>query len=245
MNDGVLLIHAFPLDARMWEAQRLGPATLAPDLPGFGMAPSGGPVMTMAAAAARCLEAVDAAGLDRVVVCGLSMGGYVAFELWRGARDRIAGLVLANTRAGADTPEAAQGRRDLAERLGREGNVLAANPPPLLAADASEELQQRVKGWVADQTAGAIAAAALGMAERADSTPDLPGIDVPTLVITSDGDRLIPAELTTPMADQIPGARLELLSGVGHLSNVEAPDRFTELLRGHVAACGIEPEGHP
>jgi pimeloyl-ACP methyl ester carboxylesterase len=241
MSDGLLLIHAFPLDGRMWEAQRLGPHTVAPDLPGFGMAPSAGPTMTMAAAAARCLGAVDAAGLDRVVVCGLSMGGYVAFELWRQARERIAGLVLANTRAGADTPEAAQGRRDLATRLRADGNVLAAAPPPLLAEDAGEELQERVKGWIADQSAEAIAAAALGMAERPDSTTDLAGIDVPTLVITADGDRLIPADLTTPMADAIVGARLVVLEGVGHLTNVEAPDRFTELLREHLAACGIAP----
>jgi 3-oxoadipate enol-lactonase len=77
------------------------------------------------------------------------------------------------------------------------------------------------------------------MAERPDSTGDLPGIDVPTLVVTADGDRLIPADLTTPMAEQIPGARLELLPGVGHLTNVEAPGRFTSLLREHVTACGI------
>jgi 3-oxoadipate enol-lactonase len=165
----------------------------------------------------------------------------VTFELWRQARDRIAGLVLANTRAGADTPEAAGGRRDLAERLRKEGNVLATNPPPLLAEDAPEELQQRVKGWISDQSAEAIAAAALGMAERPDSTADLAGIDVPTLVITADGDRLIPADLTTPMAEAISGARLEVLRGAGHLTNVEAPDRFTALLREHVAACGIRP----
>jgi 3-oxoadipate enol-lactonase len=239
MSDGLLLVHAFPLDARMWERQRFGVSTVAPDLPGFGMTPSAGPTMSMAVAAEHCLQAADAAGLERFVVCGLSMGGYVTFELWRRARDRIAGLVLANTRAGADTPEAAAGRRDLAERLRKEGNVLAENPPPLLAEHAPEELQQRVKGWVADQSAEAIAAAALGMAERPDSTGDLAGIDVPTLVITSDGDRLIPADLTTPMAEQIGGARLEVLSGVGHLTNVEAPDRFTALLREHVVASGV------
>lgn len=239
MSDGLLLVHAFPLDARMWERQRFGATTVAPDLPGFGMTPSAGPTMTMALAADHCLQAAAAAGLDRFVVCGLSMGGYVTFELWRRAKDRIAGLVLANTRAGADTPEAAAGRLDLAARLRSEGNVLAENPPPLLAENAPEELQQRVKGWVADQSAEAIAAAALGMAERPDSTGDLAGIDVPTLVITSDGDRLIPADLTTPMGDQIRGAHVEVLQGVGHLSNVEAPDRFTELLREHVASCGI------
>ena len=241
MSDGLVLIHAFPLDARMWEGQRLGSHTVAPDLPGFGMAPSGGPTMSMADAAAACLGVADAAGLDRFVVCGLSMGGYVAFELWRTARERIAGLVLANTRAGADTSEAAQGRRDLAARLRSEGNILAMTPPPLLAEDAPEELQERVRGWIGDQTAAAIAAAAEGMASRVDSTPDLAGIDVPTLVLTSEGDRLIPPDVSAPMADAIPGARLEVLPAVGHLSNVEAPARFTELLRGHVAACGVEP----
>jgi len=240
MSDGVLLVHAFPVDARMWEAQRaIGPTVVAPDLPGFGAAPMGGEVLTMADAAEHCLAAVDAAGLDRVVVCGLSMGGDVTFELWRRAPERIAGLLLANTRAGADTPEAADGRRALAERLRTEGNVLADAPPPLLAADAPETLQERVRGWVADQAPAAIAAAALGMAERPDSTPDLPGITVPTLVLTSEGDRLIAAEHTTPMADAIPGARLEVLPGVGHLTSVEAPERFSELLRGHAAACGV------
>lgn len=239
MSDGVLLIHAFPLDARMWDAQRVSPAVIAPDLPGFGAAPMRGDTLTMAIAAEHCLAAADAAGLDRVVVCGLSMGGYVALEVWRHAPGRVAGLILANTRAGADTPEAAEGRRGLAQRLRSEGNVLATAPPPLLAEGADVALGDRVRGWIADQSAEAIAAAALGMAERPDSTGDLPGITVPTLVITSEGDRLIPAELSTPMADQIPGARLEVLGGVGHLSNVEDPDRFTELLREHAGACGV------
>ena len=99
--DGLLLIHAFPLDARMWGGQMGGDHTVAPDLPGFGATamPDAG-VLTMASAAARCLEELDAAGLNRAVVCGLSMGGYVAFELLRTAPERIAGLVLANTRAG-------------------------------------------------------------------------------------------------------------------------------------------------
>jgi pimeloyl-ACP methyl ester carboxylesterase len=240
MSDGLLLIHAFPLDARMWAAQRLGDRVIAPDLPGFGGSASAGEVTTMAAGAGRCIEALDAAGLDRAVVCGLSMGGYVAFELWRRHPERIAGLVLANTKSGADTPEAVEGRLALAGRLRAEGNVLVDAPPPLLAADASDQLQQQVTAWIADQPAEAIAAAAAGMAERPDSTPDLAGIDVPTLVITSDGDRLIPQELTAPMAEAIPDAELLVLEGVGHLSNVEAPEAFTAALRGHVTACGVE-----
>ena len=77
------------------------------------------------------------------------------------------------------------------------------------------------------------------MAERPDSTDDLPGIDVPTLVITSTGDTLIPQEATSPMAEQVPGARLEVIDGAGHLSNLEAPDEFNRLLREHLARCGV------
>ena len=95
-----------------------------------------------------------------------------------------------------------------------------------------------MRGWVADQTAEAIAAAAEGMAARVDSTPDLSGIDVPTLVITGDGDRLIPPELSTQIAEAIPRASLTVFPEAGHLTNIEAPERFTELLHGHLARCG-------
>ena len=242
MTDGVLLIHAFPLDARMWDPQLAafgdGVPIVAPHLPGFGGTASAGEVMTMASAAERCVEALDAAGLERAVVCGLSMGGYVAFELWRAARDRFAGLILANTRSGADTEEGAAGRRALAERLLAEGNgFLAESPPPLLSEQASGQLRLRVRELIASQPAASIAAAALGMAERPDSTPDLATIDVPTLVVTSDGDTLIPASATSPMADQIPGAELAVIDGAGHLSNLEAEGAFDELLAHHLERC--------
>jgi 3-oxoadipate enol-lactonase len=241
MTTGLLLIHAFPVDAEMWGAQAGGPHTVAPHLPGFGgTPPAEDGVMTMEQAAGRCLDAIDRAGLDRAVVCGLSMGGYVAFEIWRRARGRVAGLVLANTRAGADTPEAAEARSTLAGRLRTEGNVLVGSPPPLLSADAPAQLWDTVRGWIERQPPGSIAAAALGMADRPDSTPDLETIDVPTLVVTADADTLIPQELTAPMADQIPGARLAVLPNAGHLSNVEDPTGFSDLLWAHLERCGAE-----
>lgn len=242
MTDGILLIHAFPLDARMWDAQResLGGLPLsAPHLPGFGGTGLAGDVLSMATAARRCVAALDEAGIDRALVCGLSMGGYVAFELWRTVRHRILGLVLANTRAEADAPEAAERRRDLAARLLREGNVLIASPPPLLSDGASTEIREQVRGMIAAQPVEAIAGAALGMAERRDSTPDLPQIDVPTLVITSSEDALIPADVSAPMADLIPDAQLAVIDGAGHLSNLERPGEFSELLASHVARCGL------
>jgi len=243
MADGLLLLHAWPLDARMWEPQAgalpEGLAVVMPNNPGFGGAELAGEVMTMASAAERALAALDESDIERAVVCGLSIGGYVAFEIWRRARSRVAGLVLANTRAVGDSEEAASARRALAARLRSEGNVLANEPPPLLAEDVPPALAERVRSWIADQPAEAIAAALLGMAERQDSTPDLAMIDVPTLVITSTADRLIAPEISAEMARQIPSARLESLEGAGHLSNLEAPGSFNALLVEHLAACGI------
>jgi 3-oxoadipate enol-lactonase len=243
MTDGLLLLHAWPLDTRMWEPQ-LGVLSAdvlvaAPSHPGFGGAPGAGPVTSMAACADRALAALDDAGIERAVVCGLSIGGYVTFELWRRAPERFLGMVLANTRAVADTPEQVQGRLALAARLRAEGNVLADEPPALLAPDAPTDLRERIRALVADQPAEAIAAALVGMAERPDSTPDLPGIDVPTLVVTSTADQLIAPEVSLEMASRIPGARTHTIEGVGHLTNLEAPETFTGLLAEHLAACGL------
>jgi pimeloyl-ACP methyl ester carboxylesterase len=211
----------------------------APHLPGFGGSEPAGDVMTMSAAAERALAAMGERGIDRAVVCGLSMGGYVAFEVWRRARERVVGLVLANTRAVADPPEAAAGRRALAERLRSEGNVLAEEPPALLSDGAPEELRVRVRAWIEDQSPDAIAAALLGMAERPDSTPDLATIDVPTLVLTSTEDRMIAPEVSAEMAGLIPQGRLQTIEGVGHLSNLEAPEAFDAALLEHLRVCGL------
>lgn len=240
MTTKLVLIHAFPLDHRMWGDLAAAPGVIAPDLPGFGGSPPPpGGVMTMALAADRCRRAIDLVGASRVVVAGLSMGGYVAFELWRTIPDRIAGLVLANTRAEADPPEGAQARRDLAARLRREGNVLADEPPPLVGDRADPATRARVRAWIADQSPEAIAAAALGMAERPDSTLDLAGITVPTLVIASELDTLIPPSITASIAARVPDGRLVTIEGAGHLSNVERPEVFDPLVLEHARACGV------
>jgi len=244
MTDGLLLVHAFPLDARMWEPQLSAFSDAlplsAPHLPGFGGSEPAVEVMTMRAAAERCVKELDRAGIDRAVVCGLSMGGYVGFELWRRSRERVLGLALANTRAIPDTAEGSAARRGLAERLLAEGSAFfVEDPPPLLSAAAPEDLRERVRALIADQPPGAIAAASLGMAERPDSTQDLTGIDVPTLVITSTGDTLIPPHVSSEMAERIPRAELAVIEGAGHLSNLEAPEEFNGLLEEHVERCGL------
>jgi 3-oxoadipate enol-lactonase len=243
MADGLLLLHAFPLDASMWEGQveafRDRIPVVAPSFPGFGGS-DGVDVLTMETASDAAVDAVDAMAVERMVVCGLSMGGYVALDLWRRHRGRVVGLVLANTRAGPDDDAGKERRRALAERLRAEGNAfLVESPPPLLSASAPGGLWAAVRAIIAAQPAEAIASASLGMAERPDSTPDLADIDVPTLVITSTLDALIPPEATTPMGGQIPGARLEVIEGAGHLSNMEAPAEFNRLLGEHLTRCGL------
>lgn len=242
MTTGLLLIHAFPLDARMWETQigSLGARLpiVAPHLPGFG-GTEGPEVLTMSLAAEHCVRALDEAGVETAIVCGLSMGGYAAFELWREARPRVSALVLANTRAEPDPPEGAAARRALAERLNAEGHgFLVEEPPPLLSEDAPADLRERVKALIADQTPAAIAAASLGMAERPDSVPDLPRIDVPTLVITGTADRLIPPDVTAGIAERVPDAQLLRIEAAGHLSNLEAPEAFTTALDGVLTDLG-------
>ena len=244
MTDGLLLLHAFPLAHEMWEPQidafknRL--PVVAPDAPGFGASPSAEPERWMDAAADQAADALTAAGVDRAVVVGLSMGGYVTFAFLRRHPEMVAGLVLANTRSGADSDAAREGRAALATRLRAEGNgFLADSPPPLLSGEAPEALRKRVQDSIRKQPAEAIAAAALGMAARPDSTPDLTGITVPTLVITSSADTLIPPDGTSPIAQQIPGATLVVIEGAGHLSNLEAPDKFNETLGQFIAKTGV------
>ena len=236
MTTGLLLLHAFPMDASMWQPQidglGMSMPIIAPNLPGFGGTAPADDVTSMDAMADAAANAVRAAGVDQVILCGLSMGGFGALSFWRRHRELVAGLVFANTRAGADD-EAGKGRRaDLAERLRAEGSgFLVASPPPLLSANAAATLLDRAKQIIGAQSAEGIAAASLGMAERADSTALLADIDVPVLVITSAGDTLIPPDATEEMATAIPDAQFRMIEGAGHLSNLEAPDQFNIILR--------------
>lgn len=232
----LLLIHAFPVDAGMWDDQisELGgdAHVLAPQLPGFGGTPPAGDVLTMDAAADFLAGELDRSGTDKAVVCGLSMGGYIAFSLWRRHRERIAGLVLADTRAEPDDEVGKEKRRALAEKVRAEGSGPVADaPPPLLSENADPALWDRVKQMIRRQSGEAIAAAALGMAERPDSVPILGEIDVPTTVIVGGADTLTPPEMSETLAKGITGSDLVTLEAAGHLSNLEDPDGFTSALR--------------
>jgi pimeloyl-ACP methyl ester carboxylesterase len=239
----LLLIHAFPVDATMWNDQVavLGGETdvLAPSLPGFGGAAPVGDILTIEAMADYLVEELDRAGVDRAVVCGLSMGGYAAFGMWRRHRARIAGLVLADTRAEADDEAGVDRRRQLAQNVLSQGSVwLADNPPPLLSENTSPMLWDRVKDTIRSQPPEALAAASLGMAQRPNSRPILGEIDVPTAVIVGSADTLTPPPMSEAMASAIPDAELSVLEGAGHLSNLEDPEGFVEAVRGLLRRVG-------
>jgi 3-oxoadipate enol-lactonase len=145
----------------MWESQlEAFPGALTPDLPGFGSA--SGLMTSIAEGTQAVIAAMDAESVGEAVVLGLSMGGYVALDLWRTHPDRVRGMVLANTRAEADDEVGRQKRRDLAERLRTEGSdFLVASPPPLLSEQAPPALAEQVRGTIAAQTPAAIAAASI------------------------------------------------------------------------------------
>lgn len=239
----ILLIHAFPLDASMWDEQmaaiRAEGEVLAPSLPGFGGTEPAGDVLTMDAMADFLAGELDRAGAEKALVCGLSMGGYAAFSMWRRHQERIAGLLLADTRAEADDEAGKERRRAVAEKARAEGSgPIAENPPPLLSENADPVLWERVKDVIRRQPGEAIAAASLGMAERPDSRPILPTIDVPTTIVVGSVDALTPPPMSEAMAEAIPSAELIVLEGAGHLSNLEDSGGFLSALRQLAARVG-------
>lgn len=245
----VLFIHGFPFHGGQWDEQidRLPERWrwLAPDLRGFGKSQAGagdGP-LEMDLFADDLNEFLEKQGIERAVVCGLSMGGYIAFALWRWHPERVRALVLCNTRAGADTEEAKERRRALSERVEREGSVAAADAllPNLLSERTRREqpgLVERVRAMIERTPPRTIIQAHQGLAERPDSTDLLPTITVPTLLIAGSEDRLTPPADLEFLANTIPDARLRVIEGAGHLTNLEAPTDFNRELVHFLEAVG-------
>lgn len=232
----LLLLHAFPLHSGMWRpqidalSQRF--RVIAPDVRGFGASDELPDALTMSTIAEDVWHLLDTLGVGKVVVCGLSMGGYAAFELWRRAPEVFAGLVLADTRATADTPEGREGREALAKATLAKGMAFVADDsiPKLLRNAPDPAVAADVRRIILEGRPAAVAAALRGMALRADSTPSLASIDVPTLVLVGREDAITPPSVAETMAAAIPGATLQTLEGAGHLSNLDAPEAFTAAL---------------
>jgi 3-oxoadipate enol-lactonase len=233
--DALVLLHAFPLGAGMWTPQTdafPGWRVLAPAFPGFDDVP---PVAapSMAAFVEHVWRVLDEAGVARAVLCGVSMGGYAAFEAWRQAPGRVAGLVLADTRAEADTPEGRQGRMAMREALASQGPAAVADAmlPKMLGAgtlDSESALVARVRGLILGQSREGIDGAIQALMTRPDSGPTLATITVPVLALAGEDDVLTPPADAQRIADGIPGAACVRLAGAGHMSNLERPDAFND-----------------
>lgn len=237
------LVHGFPFDASIWQGQleALGDVAhiLAPDLPGFGQSaplPEAGGVSMDAYAEALAAWARDK-GLEKIVMLGHSMSGYVAFAFARRHADMLAGLILTNTKATPDTEAGKEGRYKLAAEVEKRGPqaVVDAMLPKLFAPGTEERNPQvvaRVRGVMLSQQPQGIIAALHAMAARPDSTPDLSNIHVPTLIISGAQDALMPANEAELMHSRIKDAQHIVIEGAGHLPMLENPAAFNSALRG-------------
>jgi 3-oxoadipate enol-lactonase len=239
-GDPVVLLHAFPLDSRMFEPQAEALADLrrliTPDYPGFGRSPRTPAQPDVRYYAEGVHRLLDRLGLERIVLGGVSMGGYVAFECLRLFPERVSGLILANTRAEPDSEEIRENRKKMARRVAEEGVevLVELQMARLLAPDTLENdarVVERVRAMILESNPNGVVAALGAMRERPDSTPLLGKIEVPTLVIGGEEDGISSPEVMGAMAEKIPGSRHVTLPNVGHLSNLEAPDGFNAALK--------------
>lgn len=231
----LLLIHGFPLDHTLWQPNREAleqvAHVMAPDLLAFETAEEVPAVLTMEHFAEQLKAQLDANGIQRTVLCGLSMGGYVALAFLERWPERVAGIILCNTRSIADTEEAKEGREATAlDVLAKGSEVIARAMVPKLLSEKTRstvpELAKTVEAMIARQRPEAIAAASRGMALRPDRTHVLRASDTPTLIITGENDALMPLATSEAMATAAPRSTLVVLPEAGHLSNMEAPDGF-------------------
>lgn len=237
----LVLLHAFPLAADMWQRQLgvvpAGWRFVAPDLRGFG---ESSPGETSAPAsiddyAEDVVALLDHLGLDRAVIAGLSMGGYAAFSVLRTAPARVGGLVLADTRAEADGESARASRDAMLETLARGGAsaVFERMLPGLLGATtraSRSDVVDLVRKMALSQPEEGIRRGILRLKTRPDATPLLAAIRCPTLVIVGDEDQIVGPDDARQMHLQIAGAELVMIGRDGHLSNLERPDGFNAAL---------------
>lgn len=244
----LLLLHAFPLSSAMWADQRAGLGdvcrVITPDQRGFGGSALGADDPSLEHVADDVAALLDAMGLDRVVLGGLSMGGYAALAVLRRHPERVRALVLADTKATADPPAAREKRERIAARLDLDGttDVLVEEVLPALCGATTSARRPlvagRVKALVEAAPPAAAAWAQRAMAARPDSLDVLSSAQVPVLVVLGDEDALSTREDAETMVAAATDARLEVLDGAGHLTAVEVPDAFNGCVRRFVQALG-------
>ena len=235
----LVFIHGFPLTHAMWAGQfELADRyrIIAPDLRGFGASEVVPGTTTMTQLADDVAGLLDALNVtEPVVFCGLSMGGYVAWQFVQRHASRLRGLVLCDTKAAGDTPEAAETRRKMATHVLNFGTsaVAEAMPTKLFAPvtfKEQPEIVAAVRTMIERTDPQGLAAGQRGLAEREDVRPRLAKITVPTLSVVGREDAISPVDEMREFTAQIPGAEFHIMEGVGHMAPMEGPQEFNSLL---------------
>lgn len=237
----LLFNHGFPLNRRMWEPQMhstsLKAHMLAPDLRGHGDSEAVDGPYSMDLLADDCVDLLDALNIQQpAVVCGLSMGGYITLAIYRRYPERIQGLILAATRAGADSPEGKANRDKAIAQAENDGAAAIASSmlPKMMSPKtykSNPDLVNQVENIMTSTSVQGIVGALEGMKRRADSTLLVSEIAVPTLIIHGEDDQLIPFQEAQGMHAAIDNSSFYLMPDAGHLSNLEQPDRFNQVVR--------------
>jgi YbgC/YbaW family acyl-CoA thioester hydrolase len=227
----VVFIHGFPFDRTMWRHQLAGLSRwkrIALDLRGAGASSAPANGYSVARYADDVVQVLDALGIDRAVVCGLSLGGYILFDLLRRHAGRIRAAVFCNTKATADSPEARRGRDEMAALAEREGvGAVAERLLPQLLAPATVAAQPDVVTHVRDMIGRTplpgLVGALRALRDRPDSTPMLGSFGVPVLAVAGADDKIAPVDVMRAMAAAIPGAQFAVIPAAGHLAPLEQP----------------------
>src|SRR5437868_3932279 len=236
----VVLLHPFPAHHEFWTPLGAPLSTryrlILPDLRAHGLSEVGNGKATMAKHAEDLLRLLDAEQVAKAVFVGVSIGGYILFEFWRRHRERVAALVLSNTRAEPDTE---QGR---ANRLKSIEDTRVRGTAPFLDAQMQNligestrrnrpDLLAKARAMMQMMTPDGLAAVQQGMAERPDSVPTLRGMNVPTLVIAGEEDTLTPLMNAQLMQQHVPRAKLAVIARAGHFAALENPEEYARVLR--------------
>lgn len=237
-SDVLVWLHAFPLTGEMWNAQMDVPGwrAIAPDLAGLGGSSDHDGTPDIADFARDTLALLDHLGVGRVVLGGLSMGGYAALAFHHLAPDRLRGLILADTRSAADTPAGRVARETMLGLVDAKGAGGVADEmlPKLVGSTTHRsrpDVVTNVRQLIESNSATGISRAIRRLRDRPDRTPELSTIAVPTLVIVGEEDALTPVDDSRSLATAIGDATLTVLPGAGHLSNLETPEAFGGAVR--------------
>lgn len=237
----VLFVHGYPLNRLMWQPQvdELSKIVrvIAPDLRGHGDSQAAPGPYSMEMFADDLNALLDALGItQKIVLCGLSMGGYAAFIFYRKYASRLAGLVLTSTRAAPDSTEARLARMQAANVAREQGlNAIVEGMLPRILSPKTYQTQPRlveqVRAIMLKTSLEGVLGDLTGLRERPDSTPILAQISVPTLVLPGADDPIVPLAEAQAMHAAIPGARLQIIQDAGHLPNMENSAAFNQAMR--------------